>query len=83
MKYQIYAYDEDNNLNHAGIRDFRPSVTAEKLRKSEESWQKWRSQYPAYNNKASVLFAVWPVGNIELKTMIDLRLFKARKEVPK
>ena len=44
MEYQIYAYDANMKLNHAGTRKFT-AITIGKLRKYEKAWEKWRLQY--------------------------------------
>lgn len=49
MKYQVYGYDEDGRLVHAGPRTF-PELTAKAVRQDQENWEEW----------AKTVAAKWP-----------------------
>lgn len=82
MKYQIYAFDANGKLNHAGTRNFRGSVTAKKCNRYEQAWQKWRRRYLFENpgnyplrdhSDPSVVYFIHPSGKPEKTTRILLR----------
>jgi hypothetical protein len=45
MYYQIYAYQKDGKLNHAGVHFFHHEPTQLDLRDEEILWRLWRAQY--------------------------------------
>jgi hypothetical protein len=71
MRYQIYAFNENNQLNHAGTANFRGNVTKQKLMKHEKKWVIWRNNYIKENKigdyplkhtiKPSVLYNIHPI----------------------
>ena len=46
-EYQIYAIDKHGKLNHAGPKFIRGNVTANKCKRLERAWRKWRKEYLA------------------------------------
>ena len=80
MKYQIYAYDKNGKLNHAGVHDLK-TLTPAKLRTIERKWRKWRKEYIAEHpgdyplaqpHKKTIVMVVYPIGSPEKTQQITI-----------
>jgi len=80
MKYQIYAFDCEGTLNHAGSAE-ATGATVEEARRIEHEWRKWRRQYLKDNpgdyplrrhHRRTVQYAMNPVGQPDTVVSVAL-----------